>query len=127
MVSQLIYTLREEEYRSVERKLRRCHGRKTQSSALKSPTLRSVEYVFIVMLLSSSQWMGSGSRGPCGQVALKPVEEAASRGTGFVMGPFLEGRPVLESEKRSAAVMKRDVQVCGQPHFFTVILYHAVV
>lgn len=55
--------------------------------------------------------MGSGSHGLCGPLALKPVVGVASRGTGFVMGPFLKGSPVLESRKRSGAVMKRDVQV----------------
>lgn len=55
--------------------------------------------------------MASGSRGLCGQAVLKPVEEGPSRETGFVLGPFLEGNLVLENEKRSVAVMKRDAQV----------------
>lgn len=60
--------------------------------------------------------MASGSRGLCGQAVLKPVEGGASRETGFVMGPFLEGNPVLENEKRSGNVMRRDAQVSGWEH-----------
>lgn len=66
-----------------------------------------------LLLFAFCQWMASGSRGLCGQAVLKPVEGGASRETGFVMGPFLEGSPVLENEKRSGVVMKRDAQVSG--------------
>lgn len=62
------------------------------------------------------QWMVSGSRGLCGRAVLKPVEGGASRETGFVMGPFLEGSLVLENEKRSGAVTKKDAQVSGWEH-----------
>lgn len=55
--------------------------------------------------------MASGSHGLCGQAALKPAEGGASRETGFVMGPSSEVSLVPENEKRSGAVMKRDVQV----------------
>lgn len=41
------------------------------------------------------------------------MEGGASRETGFAMGPFLEGSLVLENEKRSGAVMKKDAQVSG--------------
>lgn len=60
--------------------------------------------------LESVQWMASGSPGPCGRDVLKPVEGGINRETGFAMGPFLEGSLVLENEKRSAAVTKRDAQ-----------------
>ena len=71
---------------------------------------------FLLMLNSFSQWMASGSRGPCGLVALKLVEEGPNRETGFVMGPFLEDSLVLENVKKSVAVMKRDVQVSEWEH-----------
>lgn len=69
-----------------------------------------------IALYEFCQWMASGSHGLYGQAVLKPVEGGASRETGFVMGPFLEGSRVLENEKRSGAVMKRDVQVSGWEH-----------
>lgn len=65
--------------------------------------------------------MASGSRGLYGQAVLKPVEGGVSRGTGFVMGPFLEGNLVLEKERKSAAVVKRDAQVSAQKQR---LLYH---
>lgn len=68
------------------------------------------------MLHLLSQWMESGSPGLYGQAALKPVEGGASKETEFVMGPFLEGRLALESEKRSGAVVRRDVQVSEREH-----------
>ena len=70
----------------------------------------------IIILYVFCQWMASGSHGLYGQAVLKPVEGGASRETGFVMGPFSEGSHVLEKEKRSGAVMKRDVQVSGWEH-----------
>ena len=57
--------------------------------------------------------MASGSCGLCGRAVLKPAEGGASRETGFVTVPFLEGSLVLEMERRSGTVMKRDVQVCA--------------
>lgn len=69
-----------------------------------------------LLLYAFCQWMASGSRGLCGRAVLKPVEGGASRETGFVMGPFLKGSLVLENEKRSGAVMKRDAQVSGWEH-----------
>lgn len=77
-------------------------------------------------LMLCVQWMAGGSHGLCGQAVLKPVVGGASRGTGFVMGPFLGGSPVLEIEKRCDAAMRRDAQVSrwerGQlyPQYFTI-------
>lgn len=62
------------------------------------------------------QWMASGSRGLYGQAVLKRVEGGASRETEFVMGPFLEGSFAPENEKRSGAVVRRDVQVSEWEH-----------
>ena len=58
--------------------------------------------------------MESGSRGLCGPAVRKRVEGAASRETGFVMGPFSEGSPVPENERRSGAATRRGVQVSGR-------------
>lgn len=55
--------------------------------------------------------MASGSRGLCGQAALKPAAGGASRETEFAMGPFLEGSYVLVNEKRSDDVMRRGALV----------------
>lgn len=55
--------------------------------------------------------MESGNHGPCGMVALKPVAGGGSRETGCAMDPSLEENIVLEKEKRSVIVTKRDVQV----------------
>lgn len=55
--------------------------------------------------------MGSGSLGPCGQAAQKPVEGARSRGTGFVMVPFSKDRIVLERDNKFVTAMKSDAQV----------------
>ena len=41
------------------------------------------------------------------------MEGGASTEPGIVMGPFLKDSRVLENEKRSGAVMKRDAQVSG--------------
>lgn len=75
------------------------------------------------------QWMGNGSHGLCGRAVPKPVEGGTSRGTGFVMGPFLRGSLVPERERRSDGAMKRDVQVsvCGNIAHLMCVLYNFIV
>lgn len=74
------------------------------------------DWYVCLMLHAFFQWMASGSHGLYGRAVLRPVEGEASRETEFVMGPFLEGSLVLENEKRSGAVMKRDAQVREWEH-----------
>lgn len=57
--------------------------------------------------------MAGGSRGLCGQAVPKRVVVGVSKGTDFVMGPFLEGIRVLETERRCGAAVRRDAQVSG--------------
>lgn len=60
--------------------------------------------------------MAGGKHGLCGQAALKRAVVGVNKGIDFVMGPFLEGNHVQETERRCGAAMRRDVQVSGREH-----------
>lgn len=58
--------------------------------------------------------MAGGSNGLCGQAVPKHAVVGVSKGTDFVMGPFLEGSRVLVTERRCGAAVRRDAQVSGR-------------
>lgn len=78
-----------------------------------TPVYQPIPFVFAngLTLQMSFQWMGGGSHGLYGQGVPRLVAVVDSRGTEFVMGPFLGGSLALVNEKRSDTVMKKDAQV----------------
>lgn len=58
--------------------------------------------------------MAGGSNGLCGQAVPKRAVVGVSKGTDFVMGPFLEGVRVLETGRSCGAAVRRDAQVSGR-------------